>query len=48
MQIFFSDLDVGACVFLENMPVEIFNITFESAQNKQQYATKLLNDLRRV
>ena len=27
-----SDLDVG-----ENVPIEIFNISFESTQNKQHY-----------
>ncbi len=38
MLIFFlSDLDVGACIFYENMPIETFNISFESTQNKQQY-----------
>ena len=41
MQIFFSDLDVGACIFQEDVPVEIFNISFECTQNKQQYGTKI-------
>ena len=33
-----NDLDVGACI---NVPVETFNIPFESTQNKQQYGTKI-------
>ena len=37
----FSDLDVGACIFYENVPIETFNISFESTQNKQQYDTKI-------
>ena len=35
------DLDVGACILLENVPIETFNISFESTQNKQQYGTKI-------
>ena len=38
---FFSDLDVGTCIFLENVSIEIFNISFESTQNKQLYDTKI-------
>ena len=37
----FSDLDVGACIFYKNVPIETFNISFESTQNKQQYGTNL-------
>ena len=37
----FSDLDVGACIFQENVPIEISNISIESTQNKQQYGTKI-------
>ena len=33
----FSDLDVVAC----KTSIEIFNISFESTQNKQQYGTKI-------
>ena len=36
----FSDLDVGAHIFLENVPIEILNKSFESTQNKQQDGTK--------
>ena len=36
---FFSDLDVGACIFQENVPIETFNISIEITQNKQQYGT---------
>ena len=35
------DLDVGACIFKEYMPIETFNISFESTQHKQQYGTKI-------
>ena len=35
----FSDLDVGACI-LKNLSIELFNISFESTQNKQLYDTK--------
>ena len=44
MPICFSDLDVGACtgIFSENVPIETFNISFESTQNMQQYATKII------
>ena len=38
---FFSDLDVGAYIFKENVPIETFNIPIESTQNKQQYDTKI-------
>ena len=38
---FFSGLDVGACIFLENVPIETFNISLESTENKQQYGTKM-------
>ena len=31
---FFSELDVAACIFFENVSIEIFNISFESTQNK--------------
>ena len=42
MQIFFvSDLDVGACIFYENEPIETFNTSFRSTQNKQQRGTKI-------
>ena len=34
---FFFYLDVGACIFIENGSIEIFNISFESTQNKHQY-----------
>ena len=34
---FFSDLDI----FQENVPIETFNISFESTQNKQQHGTKI-------
>ena len=37
----FSDLDVGACIFQENMSIETLNISFESTRNKQQYGTKI-------
>ena len=30
-----SDLDTGACIFQENMPIEIFNVSLESTQHKQ-------------
>ena len=36
-----SDLDVGACIFHENVPIETLSISFESTQNKQQYGTKI-------
>ena len=29
------------CIFYENVPVETFNILFESTQNKQQYGTNI-------
>ena len=38
---FFSGLDVGAYIFKENVSIEIFNISFESSQSKQQYGTKI-------
>ena len=28
-----SDLDVGGCIFFENLSIETFNISFESRQN---------------
>ena len=40
MRFFFSNLDVGACVSYENVPMATFNISFE-AQNKQLYGTKI-------
>ena len=33
---FFYNLDVDASISKENVPIEIFNISFESSQNKQQ------------
>ena len=39
---FYSGLDVGACIFQENVSIETFNISFESTQNKQQYGTKII------
>ena len=38
---FLSDHDVGACIIQENMLIEIFKMSFESTQNKQQYGTKI-------
>ena len=38
---FFSNLNVGGCIFYENVPIETFNISFESTHNKQQYGTKI-------
>ena len=38
---FYSALDVGACIFKENVPKETFNISFESTQNKQHYGTQI-------
>ena len=35
------DLDVGECIIKENVPIETFNISFESTQNMQQYGTKI-------
>ena len=37
----FSDFDVGARMFYENMLVESLKISFESTQNKLQYGTKI-------
>ena len=31
---FFSDLDVGACIVYEYVPIETFNTSFESTQSK--------------
>ena len=39
--LFFLDHDVGTFIFQENVPVETFNISSESTQNKQQYGTKI-------
>ena len=36
-----SGRDVGARIFKEISPVETFNISFESTQNKQHYVTKI-------
>ena len=33
--------DVGACIFLEKVSIETFNISFESTQYKQQYGAKI-------
>ena len=33
MQIFSSDLDFGACIFKENVPIETLNMSIESTQN---------------
>ena len=33
VQSFFNDLDVGACVFYENVPIETFNLLFECTMN---------------
>ena len=41
VQIFFSDLDVGTRIFYDNVLMETFKISFENAQNKQQYGIKL-------
>ena len=37
---FFSDLDVGACIFKDIVPIETFNVSFENTQNKQPCGTK--------
>ena len=39
--IIFNNLDVCACTFKENVPIETFHILFESTQNKLQYGTKI-------
>ena len=39
---FLSDFDAAGRIFQENEPVEIFNISFESTQNKQQYGPKII------
>ena len=36
-----SDLDVGACIFYRDVPIQTFNILFESTQNREQYGTKI-------
>ena len=33
---------------LENVPIETFNITFESTQSKQQYGTKITCTIRLI
>ena len=38
---FLRNLDVGACIFKENLPIETFNILFEKQQNKRQKDTKI-------
>ena len=35
-----SDLEVGVCIFKENVPIEAFNISVESTQNRQQHGAK--------
>ena len=37
---FFSNLDVGHVSYKKNVPIETFNILFESTQNEQQYSNK--------
>ena len=37
----FSGLDVGSCIFKENVPIETFNVLFESIQNTQQYGATI-------
>ena len=32
---------VGTNIFSENVPIETFNISFESTRNQQQYGTKI-------
>ena len=34
---FLSDLDIAGCIFQENVLIEIFNISFESTENKQRH-----------
>ena len=41
VQILFSDLDVGACIFYENVPIGTWHLSFQSTQNKHQYGTKI-------
>ena len=36
-----SDLDVDACIFYRDVPIQTFNILFESTQNREQYGTKI-------
>ena len=33
VQSFFNDLDIGACIFYENVPIETFSIIFECTMN---------------
>ena len=40
---FFCELDVGACIFYENVSIETFNISFEGTQNKLQYGTNIIS-----
>ena len=41
MQIFLVIFYVSVYIFYENMPLVIFNVSIESAQNKKQYSTKV-------
>ena len=37
----FSNLDISACIFKANDPLDTCSISFGSTQNKQQYDTKI-------
>ena len=41
VKIFFSDLEVGACIFQENMSIETFNISIESTRISSNNGTKI-------
>ena len=38
---FFNDLDVGHLASKKKVPIETFNVSFESTKNKQQYGAKI-------
>ena len=40
---FFSDLDVGPCIYKENVPIETFNISIQSTEFNQQCDNKIIS-----
>ena len=43
-----GDLDIGACIFLENVPIATFNVSFESTQRKHLHRDKKVVVIRDV
>ena len=45
---FFSDFDVGGCIFQENVPIETFSTSFESTPTRNGMVIRNVFDLFQV